>query len=73
MGKRILVSDIEWDTDGEQVDLPQSIEMIVNSENDFDSPLFSEEWENEICDRLSDEYGWCLNGFCVDKVLMESK
>lgn len=50
---RYYVSNIEWDTDGtpiEELDLP--LEVVVDVDDD-----------EEIADRLSDEYGFCVKAF----------
>lgn len=46
--------DIEWDTDGEEVDLPDKVRLMLHSEEDFGSV---------IADRLSDRFGWCVRTF----------
>lgn len=48
----VKVSGIHWETDGEDVELPDSVKMYVPDGTDFD----------EIIDKLSDEYGWLVNG-----------
>lgn len=48
--KTVRVYDIEWDTDGEEVDLPSIANVTVKN-------------EDEIADKLSDEYGWCVFSF----------
>ena len=50
----MLVTDIVWDTDGENVELPTEVEIP----NDIE--------EDEIADYLSDEYGWCIESFNVN-------
>jgi len=51
----IITTKIEWDTtdeeapDGHQVDLPQEVELEVDH-------------EDEIADKLSAAYGWCVYG-----------
>ena len=47
------VSDIEWVTDGEDVDLPTEVE--VEDEMSVD----------EIADYLSDTYGFLVDGFSL--------
>lgn len=47
---RFLVSDIVWDTDGEDVDLPTEWTMEVEDPED-------------IADELSDIFGWCVESF----------
>lgn len=43
--------DIDWDTDGEEVDLPKTIRRMVHQEYIPDN----------LADLLSNEYGWCVN------------
>lgn len=50
------VYDIDWETDGEIVELPDEVEVP----NDLD--------DNEIAEYLSDTYGWLVNGFCCDEI-----
>lgn len=40
---------VDWETDGENVDLPQTVK--VSKEVD----------DNEVADVLSDEYGWLVS------------
>jgi len=51
--------DIDWDTDGNEVELPN--EMIIEVENDFDVSL-------DGANILSDKMGWCVNNFSFDEV-----
>lgn len=44
--------NIKWDTDGEKVNLPDSHRMFVQSD----------EIEN-LADKLSDRFGWCVKNF----------
>lgn len=53
---RIKIYDIEWDTDGEDVDLPS--EIIVETDND--DPEY-------LSDLITDEYGFCHKGFRIEK------
>ena len=48
----VKVSGINWETDGEEVDLPVCATVEVNDDADDD----------EIVDALSDEYGWLIKG-----------
>jgi len=54
-----IVTDIDWDTDGEEVDLPD--EMTVNVSEDEE--LEEDEIEEYISDKISDETGFCHFGF----------
>jgi|TARA_B100000287_G_C20365389_1_gene675560 hypothetical protein len=56
---RIKTTNIDWDTDNEQVDLPQVVELEIDGDNDEEGPY-------EIADKLSDEYGWCIRGLAYE-------
>ena len=49
----MLVTNIEWETDGEVAELPTEVEVEDGMSDD------------EIADHLSDEYGWLVNGFSL--------
>ena len=49
----MLVSDIIWETDGEEIDLPTEVEVDDNMSDD------------EIADYLSDTYGWLVISFAL--------
>lgn len=48
-------TDIEWRTDGEQVDLPKTVEIPDDIE------------EEDIVDWLSDTYGWDVSCFVLER------
>ncbi len=48
----IEVTDIEWETDGEDVDLPTTVRVPADL-------------EYEIADYLSNEYGWLVVSFLI--------
>ena len=50
-------TNIKWDTDGESVDLPT--EVII--------PIGIGSTDEEIGNYLSDEYGWCVLSFEIEK------
>ena len=56
---KIRFFDIQWDTDGEEVDLPTETIMEVPEDCDLDT---------EGADVLSDKFGWCVLGFNWEKV-----
>lgn len=56
---KVKVFDIDWDTDGEDVELPLEIELEIDDKFVNDEDELSE----VICDYLSDEYGFCHFGF----------
>ena len=47
------VSNIKWETDGVDVELPKEVEVDDNMSDD------------EIADYLSDTYGWLVDSFAV--------
>ncbi len=67
---RILVSNIEWDTDGEDIDLPSEV-LITNPNKEMVQSVEDNDYADEIGDFLSDEYGFCLYGFTADLVVGE--
>jgi len=52
-GAEMQITDIDWDTDGEDVDLPSTVMVPSDLE------------EDEIADYLSDNYGWLVLGFTM--------
>lgn len=64
---KVVIYDIEWDTDGEEVNLSNQIEHIFDGYNDInDGDLL-----DEISDWLTDEYGYCHRGFNVKEIKEE--
>ena len=57
-------TNIKYDTDGEQVDLPSVIEVEVP--NDMEDFFEIEEF---ISDEISNQTGFCHNGFSIDPEL----
>ena len=49
----ITVTEIDWETDGEDIDLPTTMDVPADLE------------EDEIADYLSDQKGWLVNGFVM--------
>ena len=51
---RVLISNIDWDDDGEDADLPKEVVFLLSpgDEDDID-----------YADELSDEYGFCVSSF----------
>lgn len=54
----VYVSRIDWDTDGKDVKLPAKTIVFV--------PENVEDVENYISEYLSDKYGFCHRGFCIE-------
>ena len=52
---KIKVTDIVYDTDGEtDLDLPTEMTLIINDSLDI---------ETDIVDIITDETGWCVQGY----------
>jgi hypothetical protein len=49
--------DIDWDTDGFDIDLPD--DALISLDDDADPSL-------EGADKLSDMFGWCVNHFSFE-------
>jgi len=60
----IVVKDIDWDTDGDDVDLPETVK-IPASEIDEESD------EDAVADWLSDRYGYCVESYEIDEKTAE--
>jgi hypothetical protein len=57
---KIRCYEIDWDTDGEDVDLPDSAIIELEEEEDLDLYTLVNEYG---ADALSDEFGWCVNKY----------
>lgn len=63
MEKTYLVTNIEWDTDGEDVDLPEEIEITIPDDECLISP---EEVLDFISDEITNITGFCHSGFSTE-------
>lgn len=64
----IIVTNIKWDAP-KDVDLPTEARIRINEDNDY----LLDDWDTEaeeISDWLTDAYGYCLFGFCVEVINM---
>ena len=59
------VTDIEWDTDGAEVDLPTEMDIQFSELNISDDVSY-DELIDEISDYLSSNTGYCHNGFSLN-------
>jgi hypothetical protein len=57
------VTDIKYDTDGEEIDLPKELEIEVLEELETEDDFF-----DYISDEISNITGFCHNGFSVTKI-----
>lgn len=56
---KVKIFNISWDTDEEETDLPSKIVFNFKDKHVFDDIDIDE----FLSDILSDEYGFCVNGF----------
>lgn len=64
---KIQCYDIEWDTDDDdEIDLPERVLLIIDDEDEIEEYL--ENADEFIENKLSDDYGWCINSFDYDLV-----
>jgi hypothetical protein len=61
----IKVRGIEYDTDGEIVDLPESMKLVLFDDDDFT------ENDELITNRLSDESDYCVDGWELESFTIE--
>lgn len=61
MARKITVSDIIYDTDGQKVKLPKTLEIEIP--DDFTD---KDEIENFISDEISNITGFCHKGFTTN-------
>lgn len=66
--KRILVTDIEWDSDDEN-NLPNEV-VLEDPTGELSKDV--DGYSDEIADALSDEYEWLVKGFHAE-VLKDEK
>lgn len=61
--KRIIVTHIIWDAP-KSAKLPGRVVIDINEDNEY---LLEdiEGYADELCNYLSDEYGYCIEGFAV--------
>lgn len=52
----VEVRNIQWDTDGEDLDLPRTMRVKLD-------PGDQENWEDLVSDEISDQTGFCHFGF----------
>lgn len=59
--KQIIVNNIKWDAP-KSAGLPKKIVIDINESNEY---LLEDidGYADNLCDYLSDEYGYCIEGF----------
>ena len=59
---KVLFKDVQWDTDGETLE-SCGLESTFVADVDIEADETDEEIEDILSDFLSDEYGFCHEGF----------
>jgi hypothetical protein len=54
---KITATNIRYDTDGKDVDLPTTLTLEV------DDTWFADDPDDCVCQAISDKTGWCVLGF----------
>lgn len=57
-----LITNIHYDTDGEEIDLPKSLTIVVPDDIEED------ELGDYLSDEVSNETGYCHYGFTIEKI-----
>ena len=61
----VHVTDIGWDTDDEDVDLPEEFDIEIDADDlDPNDPEDDDEFGERVSDAISDTYGFCHKRFC---------
>lgn len=61
MKKQVRFSNIKWDTDGADTDLPETVVIDVSFDDETELSI-------EGADILSDEYGYCVLSFDFEEL-----
>lgn len=65
----IIATNIEWETDGEDVDLPEEVVIPENViPNDVDVDEYINGYAEEVEDWLSDIYEFLVCGFILENI-----
>ena len=65
----VQLTGIKWDTDGEDVDLPQSVGVVFSEAEllrDDGTRMDEEQIRDAAVDRASDNWGFCISGIESD-------
>lgn len=66
---KLIVTNIKWDTDGEDIDLPKEMEVELP---EYIDETDEDEVDEYISDYISDETGFCHYGFDIKEVKTEA-
>ena len=67
MGTKYTINDITYDTDGQKIKLPKTMEIIVPDEEH----TCYDEIENFISNEISNRTGFCHKGFTTTPAIKE--
>jgi hypothetical protein len=60
---KIRCFDIEWDTDGEEVELPSEVFVDIDIDTEDEDESLETLVNEQGADALSDLHGWCVFGY----------
>lgn len=66
---KLIVTNIKWDTDGEDIDLPKEMEVELP---EYIDETDEDEVDEYVSDYISDETGFCHYGFDIKEVKTEA-
>lgn len=67
--EKIRIFDIEWDTDGEDVNLPTEVIIDDLPEDEMKELINNIGWfDDDLANELSDRYGWCVYTFNAEVI-----
>ena len=64
----VHVTNIEWDTDENDIrseSLPSEVDLEYLEYDDFCTSLLRD-MADSVCERLEEEYGFCVTNFVID-------
>jgi len=68
------VTDIEWDVEDAEVDLPDAMLVVLETERDIEmgksltNDNMHDDIVEEIINSLTDEFGWCILNCTIKRV-----
>ena len=64
--KQIIVTNIKWDAP-KSAKLPKRVAIDINEDNEY---LLEDidGYADNLCDYLSDEYEYCIEGFNIERI-----
>ena len=59
----IEISNIDWETDSEEVELPSKYKLLISTDNYIEYGDDEVLMNDYICDELSNKFGWLINDY----------